>query len=252
MSKEYGYARVSTVQQDLEIQVTAIQMAGVAPENIFTDKLSGKNMERENLQKLLSIVEKGDTIIVHKLDRLGRSVSQVMSLVDELQTKGIYLVVINANIDTRRDEGMAGMMTKALMTILSLMAEMERAFIMERVQAGVENAKANGSTFGRPEVNKNTYDMAVQDYLSGELNSAQIIKKYGKDSAGKDLVTEATLFRRVREYQAYQKAIESYLESGKTKSVEELIAEGEHKTVKKKPVPVLKAKKLTKMLKEID
>ena len=251
MSKVYGYARVSTVQQDLNIQTTAIELAGVEPENIFKDKLSGKNMEREQLQELLSIIETGDTIIVHKLDRLGRSVSQVMSLVDELQSKGIFLVVINANIDTRRDEGMAGIMTKALMTVLSLMAELERAFIMERVQAGVESAKVNGSTFGRPVVNKNTYDMAVQDYLSGELNSAQIIKKYGKDSAGKDLVTEATLFRRVREYQAYQKAIDSYIESGKTKSVEELIAEGEHKTIKGELKPVLKAKKLTKMLKEI-
>jgi DNA invertase Pin-like site-specific DNA recombinase len=252
MSKVYGYARVSTVQQDLEIQKTAIEMAGVTPENIFTDKLSGKNMERENLQKLLSIVEKGDTIIVHKLDRLGRSVSQVMSLVDELQTKGIYLVVINANIDTRRDEGMAGMMTKALMTILSLMAEMEREFILERVQAGVETAKQNGVEFGRPQVNKDLYELAIVDYLENGMTSTQIIKKYGKGSNGKDNITEATLFRRVREYQSYQKAIQSYLESGKTKSIDELIAEGEHKTIKGELKPVLKAKKLTKMLKEIN
>jgi len=251
MSKVYGYARVSTVSQDLTIQVNAIMTMGVEPENIFTDKLSGKNMEREGLQTLLSLIETGDTLIVHKLDRLGRSVSQIMSLVDELKNKGIYLVIMDAGIDTRNDEGMAGMMTKALMTIISLMAEMERVLILERTQAGIENARANGVKFGRPEVNKNAYDLAVIDYLENDMTSSAIIKKYGKDSAGKDLITEATLFRRVREYQSYQTAIKSYLESGKTKSVEELIAEGEHKKVRGEMKPILKAKKLTQMIKEV-
>lgn len=252
MNKVYGYARVSTVHQDLAIQVKAIENAGVSPENIFTDKLSGKDMERDSLQQLLSLVEKGDTIIVHKLDRLGRSVSQVMSLVDDLNTKGIYLVVIDANIDTRNDEGMAGMMTKALMTLLSLMGEMERAFILERTQAGLENARANGTTFGRPVVNKSTYELAIIDYLEHGMTSTTIIKKYGKDSAGKDLITEATLFRRVREYQTYQKAVNSYLESGKTKTIPELIAEGEHKKVRGELVPILKEKKLKKLIQETE
>ena len=251
MSKIYGYARVSTLHQDLQIQLNAIEMAGVEPENIYADKKSGKNMEREALTELLSVIKTGDTLIVHKLDRLGRSVSQVMTLVDDLKNRGIFLVVINANIDTRRDEGMAGIMTKALMTLLSLMAEMEREFILERVHAGMETAKQNGVQFGRPEVNKDLYELAIQDYLEGGLTSTQIIKKYGKGSNGKDNITEATLFRRVREHQAYQKAIESFIASGKVKSVEELIAEGEHKTIKGELKPVLKAKKLTKLIKDL-
>ena len=252
MSKIYGYARVSTAHQDLLIQVNAIEMAGVAPENIFKDKKSGKNMERDALQELLNVAEAGDTIVVHKLDRLGRSVSQVMNLVDELRNKGIFIVVINANIDTRRDEGMAGIMTKALMTILSLMAEMEREFILERTQAGLETARLKGVDFGRPQINKDLYEMAIQDYLSGNFTSSQIIKKYGKGSNGKDNITEATLFRRVREYQAYQEAVEKYKACAGNISVEQLIAEGEHKKVKGEMKPVLKAKKLAKMLKEID
>jgi DNA invertase Pin-like site-specific DNA recombinase len=251
MTKVYGYARVSTISQDLSIQVNALLSAGVESENIYTDKLSGKNMEREGLQTLLSLVKKGDTVMVYKLDRLGRSVSQIMTLVDDLKNKGIYLVIMDAGIDTRNDEGMAGMMTKALMTIISLMAEMERVLILERTQAGIENARQNGATFGRPEVNKDLYEMAIKDYLSGELNSTQIIAKYGKGSNGKDNITEATLFRRVREYQTYQKAIESYLESGKTKTISELIGEGEHKKVKGELKPILKEKKLLKMIKEL-
>ena len=115
----------------------------------------------------------------------------------------------------------------------------------------METAKQNGVQFGRPQVNKDLYELAIQDYLEGGLTSTQIIKKYGKGANGKDVITEATLFRRVREHQAYQKAIESYIASGKVKSVEELIAEGEHKTIKGELKPVLKAKKLTKMLKEL-
>ncbi|WP_353856754.1 recombinase family protein [Bacillus sp. Bos-x628] len=241
----YGYARVSTVHQDLALQIEALINKGVASENIYADKKTGKNMEREALQKLLSKVEKGDTIIVKKLDRLGRSVSQVTGLVDDLDKKGVYIKSIDDNVDTSNDSYMA----KAMLQLLAMFAEMERNFIVERTQPAIADARKRGVTFGRPYANKGIYDMAVQDYLGGTMTSKEIIKKYGTDKDGKDLITEATLFRRVREYQAYRKAIESFKESGGTKTIEQLIAEGDHRG-QKNPQPILKEKKLTKMLQE--
>ncbi|MFR7272478.1 recombinase family protein [Streptococcus pneumoniae] len=241
----YGYARVSTLHQDLALQIESLLEKGVSSENIFADKRTGKNMDREALQELLSKVEKGDTIIVKKLDRLGRSVSQITTLVDDLYQKGIYIKSIDDGVDTSNDS----VMSKAMLHLLAMVAEMERSFILERTQPALEDAKRRGVTFGRPYANKGIYDMAVQDYLGGTMTSKEIIKKYGKDKDGKDLITEATLFRRVREYQAYQKAIESYKESGGTKSIQQLIAEGEHRG-QKNPQPILKEKKLTKMLQE--
>ncbi|UTV34842.1 recombinase family protein [Bacillus altitudinis] len=241
----YGYARVSTIHQDLALQIESLLNAGVSEENVFADKKTGKNMNREALQELLSKVEKGDTIIVKKLDRLGRSVSQITTLVEELYQKGIYIKSIEDGVDTSNDN----VMSKAMIYLLAIFAEMERTFIIERTQPALEDAKRRGVTFGRPYANKSVYDMAVQDYLGGNMTSKEIIKKYGTDKDGKDLITEATLFRRVREYQAYHKAIESFKASGGTKTIQQLIAEGEHRG-QKNPQPILKEKKLTKMLQE--
>ncbi|WP_045513874.1 recombinase family protein [Bacillus amyloliquefaciens] len=193
---KYGYARVSTKQQNLTLQVQALLDYGVQPENIFTDKLTGTNMDRQSLKDLLNIVKEGDIIIVKKLDRLGRSVSQVTGLIDELTQKGVFIKSIDDNVDTSNDSPMA----KAMMQLLAMFSEMERNFIVERTRPAIEHAKAKGVKFGRPKANKGIYEVAVQEYLKGGVTVKELIKRYGKDSNGKDLITEATLFRRIREY----------------------------------------------------
>jgi DNA invertase Pin-like site-specific DNA recombinase len=192
----YGYARVSTVQQDLTLQVQALSNYGIPAEMIFTDKRTGKDMERQSLKELLSIIKEGDVIVVNKLDRLGRSVSQVTTLIDDLTKKGIFVKSISEGIDTSNDSTMS----KAMLHMLAMFAEMERNFILERTKPAIENAKAKGVKFGRPKASKKVYEMAVQEYLAGGVTVKELIAKYGKDSNGKDLITEATLFRRVREY----------------------------------------------------
>lgn len=191
--KIYGYARVSTAQQDLELQLTALRKAGVPEENIYSEKFSGKSMKnREQINELISKLEKGDTLIVHKLDRLGRSVSQVTSLVDQLTEEGKYLVVLDAGIDTRLNEGMAGMMTKALITLLGLMAEMERTFIEERTQAGIQKARESGVKFGAKRKKTKEYEMAVEKYLTGDYTVPQVLGMFTD-------LSEATFYRRLRE-----------------------------------------------------
>ncbi|MDA2738406.1 recombinase family protein [Bacillus cereus group sp. Bc015] len=194
MGKIYGYARVSTKQQDLTLQIEALLKYGVDADDIYADKLTGTNMDRESLKELLEKVEAGDLIIVKKLDRLGRSVSQVTNLIEDLTNKGVFIKSIDDNVDTSNQSPMA----KAMMQLLAMFSEMERNFIVERTKPAIENAKAKGVKFGRPQVNKNVYDMAVEEYLKGGITSKELIKKYGKGDNGKDLITEATLFRRVR------------------------------------------------------
>lgn len=194
MPKLYGYARVSTLHQDLEIQLERITSYGVPEENIYSEKLSGKDMDtREKLKEVIKVMEPGDTLVVHKLDRLGRSVSQVTTLIDKLITDGRNVVIIDAGIDTRVDSnGMGGMMTKALITLLGLMAEMERTFILERTAAGRQKAAERGVTFGRRPGKKNLYDMAIEEYEKGEISVSNLIKKYSGE------ITESTFYRRLK------------------------------------------------------
>lgn len=192
--KVYGYARVSTLNQDLALQIQSLLDYGIDAENIYSDKKTGKNLDRDELKELLSIVKEGDLIIVKKLDRLGRSVSQVTNLIEELTEKGIYIKSIDDGVDTSNQSPMS----KAMMQLLVMFAEMERNFIEERTKPAIQNARESGVKFGRPETNKTVYEMAVRDYLDEGMTSKDIIKKYGKGSNGKDLVTEATLFRRIK------------------------------------------------------
>lgn len=193
MAKIYGYARVSTVQQDLQGQIDAMKKAGLTEEVIHCEKMSGKNMDdRAVLKAIIASLEPGDTIMVHKLDRLGRSVSEVTRLIDDLLHEGKHVMVLDANIDTRNDEGMSGIMTKALITLLGLMAEMERVFILERTKGGRERAMAAGVKFGRKPVKKEIYEMAVDDYLTGHYTVPLLLKKYGNE------ITEATFYRRLK------------------------------------------------------
>ncbi|CAM4409743.1 hypothetical protein BAMA_24685 [Bacillus manliponensis] len=196
MNKIYGYARASIKQQDLTFQIAALLNDGIKAEAIYSDTLTDKNMDRQQLNELLSKVERGDLIVVKKLDRLGRSVSQVTSLIESLTEKGIFVKSIDDNVDTSNNSPMS----KALIHLLAMFSEMERNLIIERTKPAIENAKEKGVKFGRPTANKEIYEMAVKEYMEGGVTSKELIKKYGKGENGKDLITEATLFRRVREY----------------------------------------------------
>lgn len=195
MTKLYGYARVSTVHQDLNVQTDRLKAFGVPEENIYSEKMSGKEVEgRSALAAVMDVMEKGDTLVVHKLDRLGRSVSQVTTMIDKILREEKNIVVIDANIDTRTESnGMSGMMTKALITLLGLMAEMERTFILERTMAGREQAKKRGVKFGRKLSKPQLYDMAIAEYESTDISVSNLVKKYGGE------ITEATFYRRLKQ-----------------------------------------------------
>jgi DNA invertase Pin-like site-specific DNA recombinase len=139
----FGYARVSTTQQSLDIQISALKDAGVQTERIFTDKSTGANIDREGLKTLKIKVDRGDLILVTKLDRLGRNTLDMITLIQEFEEQGVAVRFLSDGISTE------GAMGKMIITILAAVAQAERSRIMERTNEGREAAKVAGVKFGR-------------------------------------------------------------------------------------------------------
>jgi DNA invertase Pin-like site-specific DNA recombinase len=139
----FGYARVSTSQQSLNLQTKALKEAGVKSNRIFTDKASGKSTNRNGLKLLKIKVEEGDVILVTKLDRLGRDTSEMIQLIKEFDEIGVAVRFLDDGISTE------GTMGKMVVTILSAVAQAERQRILERTNEGRLDAQKRGVKFGR-------------------------------------------------------------------------------------------------------
>ncbi len=139
----FGYARVSTSQQSLELQVKALKAAGVAPSRIFSDKVTGSTTDRPGLQTLQVKVEEHDVILVTKLDRLGRDTADMIQIIKQFDAMGVYVRFLDDHITTE------GTMGEMVVTILSAVATAERKRILERTNEGRAEAKAKGVKFGR-------------------------------------------------------------------------------------------------------
>ena len=139
----YGYARVSTTEQNEGMQVDALRSAGCT--KIFTDKASGAKTSRPALDEMLPLLKEGDTLVIWKLDRLGRSTIHLFNLLEDLKSKGVAVRSIMEGIDTN------GSLGRFLCTILAGVAELERENIKQRVNAGLAKAKRDGVRLGRKE-----------------------------------------------------------------------------------------------------
>lgn len=136
-----GYARVSTKEQNLEMQLEALKVAGC--EKIFAEKLSGCLQSRPELDACLNFIREGDTLVVYKLDQLGRSLKNIIMLLEDFKKKGILFISLQDNIST---EGATGQL---MANILGAFAQFERDLIYERTQEGKRIAKEKGVRFGR-------------------------------------------------------------------------------------------------------
>jgi DNA invertase Pin-like site-specific DNA recombinase len=139
----FGYGRVSTSEQSLEIQISALKKAGVKQSRIFTDKLSGNNINRNGLSTLLVKVEEGDSVIVTKLDRLGRDTADMIYLINQFDQMKVGVRFLDDGISTDGNSG------RMVITILSAVAEAERRRILERTNEGRLLAQSKGIKFGR-------------------------------------------------------------------------------------------------------
>jgi DNA invertase Pin-like site-specific DNA recombinase len=137
-----GYARVSTIEQDLALQTDALKKAGC--EYIFDDTVSGATTQRPGLTAALSHVRKGDVLVVWRLDRLGRSLRHLIDVIADLEKRGVGFRSLQESIDTTTSGG------RLIFQIFGALAEFERSLIRERTQAGLKAARARGRKGGRP------------------------------------------------------------------------------------------------------
>lgn len=144
MSRLIGYARVSTEDQTIALQVEALQAAGVAETDIYADEgISGASSVRPGLDAMLAAAQVGDTIVIWRLDRLGRSVIHLATLAETLRERGIGLKSLSDGVDTATATG------RLVYGLLSTLAEFERETIKERVTAGMASARKRGVNVGR-------------------------------------------------------------------------------------------------------
>jgi len=166
----FGYARVSTSQQSLDIQVKALKAEGVEANRIFSDKVTGSHVNRDGLQSLRVKVEEGDVILVKKLDRLGRDTADMIQLIKEFDGIGVAIRFLDDGISTE------GIMGKMVVTILSAVAQAERQRILERTNEGRIEAKAKGVKFGRkPTINREKM-LSLQEEGFGATDIARQMK----------------------------------------------------------------------------
>lgn len=169
-SQRFGYLRVSTDQQVLDAQLDALQKAGV--DEIFSEKMTGTVAQRPELEKMWAKLRSGDTIVITRLDRLGRSTKDLLNLLSDLDEKNVGLEVIEQSIDTKSPEG------RLFFTMVAAFATFEAELLRARTKEGLVSARARGRVGGRPEklstekkkLIANLYDS--QDQSVGAIASA--------------------------------------------------------------------------------
>ncbi len=139
-----GYVRISTVDQDPALQINALKEAGVDERHIYQECKSGANKKRHELLSMLQFLKKGDTVLVWKLDRLGRSMVDLVNIINVIEKKGVGFRSLTESIDTTTPTG------KFTLHLFASLSEFERGIIRERTKAGIEAAKLKGRFAGRP------------------------------------------------------------------------------------------------------
>ncbi|MDO5813293.1 MAG: recombinase family protein [Bacillota bacterium] len=179
----YGYARVSTKDQNELRQIIALKKFGVCEKNIYTDKQSGKDFERENYKKLIKLLKKDDVFVVKSIDRLGRNYDEILEQWYFLtKEKDVAIVVLDMPLlDTRRNKDLIGsLIADIVLQLLSYVAQTEREFIHQRQAEGIACAKAHGVRFGRPpkERTKEFYELKTQ-WKNKKISARKAAKKLG-------------------------------------------------------------------------
>lgn len=144
MSHLIGYARVSTDEQRLDLQTDALRAVGVYQDDIYSDQMSGGRADRPGLKQALAACQKGDTLVVWRLDRLGRSVRDLSNIVRDLSDRGVGFRSLTEAVDTSTTAG------RLLMHVLAAVAEAERSMASDRIKAGMAARRARGIDVGRP------------------------------------------------------------------------------------------------------
>ena len=188
-----AYVRVSTIEQNEARQIEALEKHGI--EKWFTEKISGKDTHRPELQNMLDYVREGDTIYVHDLSRLARSTKDLLEIVEILDNKKVSLVSNKENIDSSTPTG------KLMLTMIGAIAEFERTNLLERQKEGIAIAKKAGKYKGRKpiEIEDECFKNLYSDYMKREITKVELAKELN--------VSRPTLDRMIKEYKETHKEL---------------------------------------------
>jgi DNA invertase Pin-like site-specific DNA recombinase len=177
-----GYARVSTTDQTPELQINALKAAKCKP--IYVEQKSGKNVNRPELTRCLDNLRKGDTLVIWKLDRLGRSLRDLIEIVERLEKTGVQFISLTEDINTKAANG------RPIFHFFAVLAEFERNLISERTKAGLATARARGRLGGAKRKTTKKEDEKLRDlWEKGELTAAELAKQFD--------ISIPTVFRRI-------------------------------------------------------
>lgn len=180
-----GYVRVSTVEQNESRQM--VTMENYKVEKLYSEKVSAKDTNRAELNKMLEFVREGDTIVVHDFSRLARSTKDLLQIVELLEDKNVNLISAKENIDSSTPTG------KLMLTMIGAINEFERTNMLERQREGIAIAKAEGKYKGRKEVKIDNFEECYSKYKNREINKTQLAKELG--------ISRPTLDKLIKEYE---------------------------------------------------
>ena len=178
-----AYVRVSTAEQNEARQVEALRSHNI--DKWFTEKISGTNTHRPQLQAMLDFVREGDTVYIHDFSRLARSTKDLLELVEQLTTKGVEFVSRKEAIDTTTPTG------KFMLTVFGAVAELEREYILQRQREGIAIAKEQGKYKGRKPINAPEFEQVTAKWKSGAITAAEAMRTLH--------MTKTTFYRKVRQ-----------------------------------------------------
>mgnify|MGYP001051357538 CR=1 FL=1 len=184
----FGYARVSTEEQSLNMQLDALNKYGV--DEIFDEKMTGTKKDRPQLERMLDKLRAGDKVIVYKLDRISRSTKHLIELAELFESKGVAFVSIQDSIDT------SSAMGKFFFTVIAGISQLERDIISERTKAGLESARARGRVGGRKAADQKKIERALKLYDSKAYSVPEITEETG--------VSKTTLYKYLKEREQTQ------------------------------------------------
>ena len=183
MKTKIGYIRVSTQEQNTIRQEALMEALGV--DEVYIDRMSGKNTNRPELQKMMEYVRRGDTVIVESISRFARNTRDLLELVERLTAKGVEFVSRKEAIDSTTPTG------KFMLTVFGAVAELEREYILQRQREGIAIAKANGVYRGRKPIQQPEFDQVVSLWRSGKLTAKEAMRRLDMKSS--------TFYRKVKQ-----------------------------------------------------
>jgi DNA invertase Pin-like site-specific DNA recombinase len=180
-----GYVRVSTAEQNTARQ--EVLMKELAVDEVYIDKISGKNTDRPELQKMMQYVRKGDTVIVESISRFARNTKDLLNLIDELKAKKVEFISKKECIDTSTPTGIF------MLTVFGAMAQLERAYILDRQKEGITIAKEAGVYKGRKKIMNDKFEKIYKDWKAESITAIRAMELLG--------MKRNTFYRRVVEYE---------------------------------------------------